>query len=545
MAHTPLFRSFILALQKARRDNLEAAGKPPPLTKEEALWTRRRFLKTAAVAAGSVLGPGVLSRRNQTWSGEILTPPPVIAVIGGGIAGLNAAFQLQKAGYTASVYEARRRVGGRILSVTGAVGEGLVTDLGGQLINTNHADMLALVEEFGLRLFNRSTDPALSDFPETGYFFDGESRSEAEVAKDLRMLAQQIANDAALLDQDFEQFAPLFDQRSVTQYLDEHADKILKPYIRELIEDSIRTEYGVEPDESSALQLLFNLPTVEGKEVEVLGASDETFMVEGGSGQIIAALAQALSSQIRTGRVLRKITSQQSGFRLTFVGGEVVEADYVILAIPFTVLRNVDLEVGLPETLRRFIDEVDLGANEKILAGFRERVWRQEDGFVNEVWTDLEFSEAWEDTQRQPDSQEAALTFYFGGDEVEAIRQGTARAQGRRMVQQLEQVIPGAQDAANDRFLRTGWAQSRFTRGSYSNFKPGQLTTFGGFLYIESDDPDERQDVHVGNLVFAGEHLSDEFFGFMNAAAQTGRLAAEVVLGRVQEQAQSRVRRAT
>jgi monoamine oxidase len=277
----------------------------------------------------------------------------------------------------------------------------------------------------------------------------------------------------------------------------------------------------------------------------VLGASDETFMVEGGSGQIIAALAQALSSRIRTGRVLRKITSQQSGFRLTFVGGEVVEADYVILAIPFTVLRNVDLEVGLPETLRRFIDEVDLGANEKILAGFRERVWRQEDGFVNEVWTDLEFSEAWEDTQRQPDSQEAALTFYFGGDEVEAIRQGTARAQGRRMVQQLEQVIPGAQDAANDRFLRTGWAQSRFTRGSYSNFKPGQLTTFGGFLYIESDDPDERQDVHVGNLVFAGEHLSDEFFGFMNAAAQTGRLAAEVVLGRIQEQAQSRVRRAS
>jgi monoamine oxidase len=102
---------------------------------------------------------------------------------------------------------------------------------------------------------------------------------------------------------------------------------------------------------------------------------------------------------------------------------------------------------------------------------------------------------------------------------------------------------PGAQDAANDRFLRTRWAQSRFTRGSYTNFKPGQLTTFGGFLYIESDDPDERQDVHAGNLVFAGEHLSDAFYGFMNGAAQTGRLAAEVVLSRIQEQAQSRARR--
>jgi monoamine oxidase len=31
------------------------------------------------------------------------------------------------------------------------------------------------------------------------------------------------------------------------------------------------------------------------------------------------------------------------------------------------------------------------------------------------------------------------------------------------------------------------------------------------------------------NLVFAGEHLSDEFYGYMNGRAQTGRLAAEVI----------------
>jgi monoamine oxidase len=152
MAHTPLFRRFILALQKARRDNLEAAGKPPPLTRADALWTRRRFLGTAALAAGSIVGSGGLRRRDPAWGGEPLTPPPVIAVVGGGLAGLNAAFQLQKAGYAATVYEARRRLGGRILSVTGALGEGLVTDLGGQLINTDHADMLALVEAFGLPL---------------------------------------------------------------------------------------------------------------------------------------------------------------------------------------------------------------------------------------------------------------------------------------------------------------------------------------------------------------------------------------------------------
>jgi monoamine oxidase len=52
-------------------------------------------------------------------------------------------------------------------------------------------------------------------------------------------------------------------------------------------------------------------------------------------------------------------------------------------------------------------------------------------------------------------------------------------------------------------------------------------------MWIESEEAEERQDVSVGNLLFAGEHLSDEFYGFMNGAAQTGRLAAEVVANRI------------
>ena len=39
--------------------------------------------------------------------------------------------------------------------------------------------------------------------------------------------------------------------------------------------------------------------------------------------------------------------------------------------------------------------------------------------------------------------------------------------------------------------------------------RPGQLTAFGELLYIDSAAAKQRQDVHVGNLVFAGEHLSD------------------------------------
>jgi hypothetical protein len=46
----------------------------------------------------------------------------------------------------------------RIFSVRDTVGEGLITDFGGTFINTDHEDMLALVEEFSLILFNRIED---------------------------------------------------------------------------------------------------------------------------------------------------------------------------------------------------------------------------------------------------------------------------------------------------------------------------------------------------------------------------------------------------
>ncbi len=528
MAHTPKLRQFIRILQKAQRENLKAEGKSLPLTKEQARWTRRRLLKLAALATGTALTTNALPHSERAWSRDRRNPK--IAIIGGGIAGLNAAYQLKKAGLTASVYEARQRLGGRILSVTGAVGEGLTIDPGGHFINTDHADMLELANEFGLKLFNRDENAERYSFPKTGYYFNGRIRAEAEVVDKLRPLAGQISHDANLLDKDFEKFALMFDRLSVANYLDKHADKIPEPFIRVLIEDTIRTEFGLKPNQSPALQLLFNLPTVDGNKVEVLGNSDETFVVEGGSGRIIDSLAQALVGQIFTRRRLTQIQSRGRGFHLVFSGNYTVDADYVIVAIPFTVLRDVNIQVNLPKKLRRFINEANLGSNEKLYAGFDQKVWQRENGFVQEVWTDLGFSEAWDGTQRQADREDGALTFFLGGNQAIAVQSGSTKLQGRKFVDLFENVIPGAKNTTNGRFFRTQWTKDPLTKGGYSSFHLGQLTDFADFFYIESDDPEERQDVNVGNLIFAGEHLSGEFGGYMNGAAQTGRLAAEVVL---------------
>jgi monoamine oxidase len=53
-------------------------------------------------------------------------------------------------------------------------------------------------------------------------------------------------------------------------------------------------------------------------------------------------------------------------YTLTFADGSEVTADIVVLAIPFTTLREVDLSFDMPEVKRRAIDELGYGTNAKM-----------------------------------------------------------------------------------------------------------------------------------------------------------------------------------
>jgi len=529
MARSLLFQKFVYLVRSAR-STTNSTHRLSKSRSRNANWSRRKFLRLSALAGGAAIATTAISElpRFQTAWGY---GKPKVAIVGSGIAGLNAAYQLKKLGIVATVYEAKPYIGGRIQSRT-VVSDHLVNDLGGSFVNTDHEDILALVDEFGLELFNRVEDADRATFPETAYYFDGQAIPETELLELLHPLADQLAIDATLLDEEFDTYAPQFDQLSVADYLDQHNDKILAPVVRQLTENALRTEYGVEAKDSSALQLLYTVLLVDEDAVTPIG-SDETYYIKGGSSKLIESLAAVLPGQIRTNLPLTQLHAQADGFRLTFGTGLVAEADYVILALPFTALRHVDLQVDLPDLLRRFIHEVNLGANEKLFAGFNQRVWHQDKGFIGEAWTDLGYSGLWEETQRQPEQSQGVLTFFLGGNEVHHADRN-ANQQGRKFVNRLDTVMPGISAAATGKFYHTKWAEDPYIRGGYTSFKPGQYLKFSEFMYIESDDPDEQQEVSVGNLVFAGEHLSDEYYGYMNGGAQTGRLAAAVVTRQIQ-----------
>ena len=523
MARTPQFRSLVYALQAARQRNLEAAGHPAAVPRPGTRVSRRQFLRAGAAAAaatGLTVGSGRTFARGALADGAMAQAGARIAVVGAGLAGLSAALRLQDLGYQATLYEARDRVGGRCHSVT--AGPGHVLDLGGSFINSDHADMLLLLDRFKLPRFDRIADAESVPYPTDAFYFGGRRIPEAEVADALRLLAEQITDDAALLDQNWSRWASTFDALSVTQYLDQHEDKIGAPFARTLMENAIRTEYGVEPRQSSALQLLFLLPVVDGQHVEVLGYSDERYVVEGGVGRLPEAMAAALQVPVQLRRVLTRVEDRMSTYMLTFADGGMAEVDAVIIAIPVSLLRTIDWVVTLPSQFLRYMRDVDLGRNEKTFVGYRQRLWRSPEGFVNGLWTDQGYSAAWDGTQRQDDRKDGALTFYFGGAEV------AKRPDAAELVRRFDQIIEGSRPRYTGFHLATDWANEPFTRGAYVNFPPKTLTTYGQYFWIE-----DEWSVAFRNLVFAGEHFSDLWYGFMNGAAETGRLAADHVVNRM------------
>src|SRR5690349_9424993 len=80
-----------------------------------------------------------------------LNQDKTVIIIGAGLAGLSAAYDLHRAGWQVTVLEARERVGGRVHSIRN-FSNGLVAEGGGEFIDKHHTRILAYAKEFKLSL---------------------------------------------------------------------------------------------------------------------------------------------------------------------------------------------------------------------------------------------------------------------------------------------------------------------------------------------------------------------------------------------------------
>jgi monoamine oxidase len=486
-----------------------------------AILTRRRLLQIGLAGMSAMATTTLEQYRHRANAQSSISP---VLIVGAGIAGLTAAYRLSQAGIPVEIIEARNRVGGRINTVTKAAGTPLIAELGGEFINTDHTCIRSLAEELGLPLIDLlAVDAGL--IPDT-YFFEGRRVSLEEIINDFVPVAAQVSADLEAIE-NFEDYtsqdeaAIAIDNISLAQYLNQIPTT---PTIRQLLRIAYTIEFGLNAEEQSPLNLIYYIGTEPGT-FEIFGDSDERFYLDGGSEQITQRLAQFLTNSIQTTTVFESIREQSGGRFLVSLrsGISSFERIYerVILTVPFSVLRTIEIDVELPEIKREAIDTVGYGTNSKIITGYTEKIWRTRFNSRGNIFTDLGFQNTRESSNSRYASNTVGLmTNYTGGSQGIAIGAGTVQDQAQQFNTNLEAVFSGINAVAiRNQAERGFWTGSPFSLGSYLCYRPGEFTRFYG---VEGE--------RVGNLFFAGEHTSLEYQGFMEGGCETGELVASDIL---------------
>ena len=514
---TPLFSSLrsVFRLAGIAHHNPEQSIDEVLYQQERAAASRRRFLKTGA-QAGMLLGLG-----GSAAAGDMLltglSRKYKIAIVGAGMAGLSAGYVLRRKGVEATLFEGDKRVGGRIKSARIFGGGTINTEIGAEFIDTVHQDMLWFVRAVGLQ--DQLMDVETDHFGQRDAFFiDNQHYKLQDVLNELKEVYPRIVADQEKLEG---RHAALLDQIPMAEYIDKLP---VNTWMKKLLHAAYIGENGLETGEQSAANLL-SIFEIRDNNFYPFGNSDERFKVIGGNEQVPQGLAKMLGNQIRYEHKLRAIRENSNrSLTLTFSeNGTTREEtfDLVILTLPFTVLRDIDIQMELPASKRQVIRELGYGTNAKFILETQSRSWRQA-GYRGFLFNER-IHNGWDSAQMQQNNEGVgAFTCYYGGERGKNAAKGTEQAQLAHILPTLDAAFPGTQNSLTGNMELAHWAANPFIRGSYSCLKPGQVTAFEGLAF----EP-------VRRLYFAGEHCSTDYWGFMNGAAETGRKAAEKVLRKI------------
>jgi monoamine oxidase len=534
MARTPLLR----ALEQLARDyhDAERLGIATAEVRErraEALYTRRELLvRGGAVGVGLALAPAVFARSASASA----KGAPRVAIVGAGIAGLNAALTLHDKGIASTVYEASDRIGGRMHSDrSGYWASGQVSEFCGELIDSDHRTIIALASRFNLPLADlHAAEPAGST---TTYWFLGGRYSEEQADADFAPVRDAAKNDltAAGYPTLWNKFKPAgqaLDRTSVHDWIETRVPGGHGSAFGRLLDAAYNEEYGADTTDQASLNLVYLLayqPSPKG--FAIFGQSDERYHIVGGNQQLPEAIAAALPD-VRTGWRMGAIAKNGDGsVTLSFstpAGAATVTADQVILTTPFPVLRTLDYSrAGFDGLKKTAITQLGAGRNAKLQLQFSSRYWNSSGPWgvsTGDSYTDLGYQNTWDVTRAQAGAT-GILVNYTGGSVAGAFapkapystaaddQQVAKYAQA--FLAQLETPFPGiTRQWTGKATLSTPFRDANLLN-SYSYWKVGQYTSFSGY-----------EGVAQGPIHFAGEHCSVNFQGYMEGGAAEGARAA-------------------
>jgi monoamine oxidase len=490
---------------------------------QTALHSRRDFIKVSAAAA-------VTAAVGRPLFAAPLALEPVL-ILGAGGAGLAAGHRLQRAGIPIRIFEASSRIGGRIMTQRNFGAEGQFIERGGEYIDTSHKTLIALAHQMGVQL--QRCDGGDKGLDATLFIYQGQTYTDADLVAGLKPLLAKIDRAIAggarelYYDDKPSAHALRWDRMTLQEFLDATSGSVA-PWIREIVRVAYVAEYGREASEQSALNLIILMSEKSSAEDGLFGKSDEVYRVLGGNSGLTEALANEISRRAPTAIELdtKVIALARRGRHIVVTveqNGRTYEhrAHHVICALPFTVLRQVDglQHLGLSKVKLACIQNLAYGTNSKTMLEFTTKFWLQAGALpasTGTIYNDLASQCLWETSKMQAGSH-GILTCFQGGYAGAAANDQLAST---LILPELERLYPGV----GQLFVKStaqNWSQVPTAGGSYACMLAGQWSQING----AQGTPELN-----GRLLFAGEHASDEFQGYMNGAYETGIQAAEKII---------------
>ena len=431
-----------------------------------------------------------------------------VLVVGAGLAGLSAAVRLRKDGARVTVVEARDRVGGRVLTIRDGFAKGQHAEAGGDFIDHAQEDIRRLADQYGLpvRTILRQGFSFVRD--------KGRGKIHGRPMKGERAW-KPIVDHAKPLIEAYRRAEQRWEsavvrsiaQRSIAQWLDEvHADGHMRAMVR-----GLRGFFLADPEDLSLLVLIEQLAS------EAPGA-EPAGRIEGGNDRLPKAMAMELGEALHLNTTARAVHDDQTSVRVTVerAGGDrrQINADYVILAVPVTTLRAIEITPDLPLEQAKAFERLRYGRVTKSLLQFDRRFWKRKSRSPA-YGTDAPTGAIWDANEEQR-GPAGILTLMAGGQASEDTQKILAQEGVQGLVHALDWLKPD--EAALLHSHHITWEHDSWAQGGYACFDPSFDPVWRPWLARPH-----------GRLLFAGEHTSIKWQGYMNGAVESGlRAAAEV-----------------
>jgi monoamine oxidase len=469
--------------------------------------SRRKFLQLAGLAGGA------LGLRALGAGDSLAGPSRRILIVGAGLSGLVAGYELRQAGHRVTILEATLRPGGRVRTIREPFSDGLYAEAGAGRIPDRHNLTLEYARKFGLRLASYRPHEGATVLYARGRRIVAAPKQPV----DLETFGLGFTNEEIKLGLDgmYKKYVGNFTEQvgqvAAKEWPSPPVQSLGNQTIRELMASQGASEPAIRYfsggyDDDSALDFLRDAYNHEAPEL---------FHIVGGNDLLPRAFAEALSKEIIYGAPVNQIAQDGIGVRATFESAgqkRTLGAERLICGVPFSALRRVEFNPRLSPGKERAIAELPYGSVTRVYLQSRRRFWLDNGchGFAEPLDLPLEI---WNPSHDQPGQRGLQLGYMY-----EALaRQVGALPNNDRIayfLDLMEKVFPGARENFEGG-ASFSWEEQPYQRGAYAVYKKGDYATH--WPHVAAPE---------GRIHFSGEHTSP-WPAWMQGALYSGLRAAK------------------